>query len=252
MARKNDRRDLEGKVAIVTGASRGIGRAVATRLAKDGFAVVVNYAGSRAEAESAVVEITAAGGRAVAVQADVADAAAVARLFDEAEKAFGRVDVLVNGAGVMRTVPIAETDDAVYDRTFAVNTKGTFNTLRQAATRLRDGGRVVNVSTSVLGLAPPGYGAYVASKAAVEALTKVFANELRGRGVSVNAVAPGPTATALFLEGKPQEVIDRMAKLPPLERLGQPDDTAAVVAFLVGPEGGWVNGQTVRVNGGMV
>jgi 3-oxoacyl-[acyl-carrier protein] reductase len=241
-----------GKVAIVTGASRGIGRALALRLARDGFAVVVNYAGNRAEAESAVSEIAGAGGRAVAVQADVSDAAAVARLFDEAEKAFGGVDVLVNSAGVMRTVPIAETDDAVYDRTFAVNTKGTFNTLRQAARRLRDGGRVVNFSTSVLGLALPGYGAYVASKAAVEALTRVFANELRGRGVSVNAVAPGPTATALFLEGKPQEVIDRMAKLPPLERLGRPEDTAAMVAFLVGPEGGWVNGQTVRVNGGMV
>jgi 3-oxoacyl-[acyl-carrier protein] reductase len=252
MARKNDQRDVEGKVAIVTGASRGIGRAVATRLAKDGFAVVVNYAGNRGEAEAAVGEIEEGGGRAVAVQADVSDAAAVTRLFDEAEKAFGGVDVLVNAAGVMRTVPIAETDDATYDRTFSVNTKGTFNTLRQAAKRLRDGGRVVNVSTSVLGLALPGYGAYVASKAAVEAFTRVFANELRGRGVSVNAVAPGPTATALFLEGKPQEVIDRMAKMPPLERLGQPEDTAALVAFLAGPEGGWVNGQTVRVNGGMV
>jgi 3-oxoacyl-[acyl-carrier protein] reductase len=252
MARRNDQRDLEGKVAIVTGASRGIGRAVATRLAKDGFAVVVNYAGNRAEAEAAVGEIEKGGGRAVAVQADVSDAAAVTRLFDEAEKAFGGVDVLVNAAGVMRTVPIAETDDATYDRTFSVNTKGTFNTLRQAARRLRDGGRVVNFSTSVLGLALPGYGAYVASKAAVEALTRVFANELRGRGVAVNAVAPGPTATALFLEGKPQEVIDRMAKMPPLERLGQPEDTAALVAFLAGPDGGWVNGQTVRVNGGMV
>jgi 3-oxoacyl-[acyl-carrier protein] reductase len=240
------------KVAIVTGASRGIGRAIALRLARDGLAVVVNYAGNRAEAESAVGEIVAAGGQAVAVQADVARPEAVARLFGEAEAAFGGVDVLVNAAGVMRTVPIAETDDAVYDRTFAVNTKGTFNTLREAARRLRGGGRVVNVSTSVLGLALPGYGAYVASKAAVEALTRVFANELRGRGVSVNAVAPGPTATALFLEGKSQEVIDRMAKLPPLERLGRPEDTAAVVAFLVGPEGGWVNGQIVRVNGGMV
>jgi 3-oxoacyl-[acyl-carrier protein] reductase len=241
-----------GKVAIVTGASRGIGRAIALRLARDGFAVVVNYAGNRAEAEAAVGEVSGAGGRAVAVQADVSQPGDVERLFGEAEAAFGGIDVLVNAAGVMRTVTIAETDDAVYDHTFAVNTKGTFNTLRQAARRLRDGGRVVNLSTSVLGLALPGYGAYVASKAAVEALTRVFANELRGRGVSVNAVAPGPTATALFLEGKPQEVIDRMAKMPPLERLGRPDDTAAVVAFLVGPEGGWVNGQTVRVNGGMV
>jgi 3-oxoacyl-[acyl-carrier protein] reductase len=240
------------KVAIVTGASRGIGRAIALRLARDGLAVVVNYAGNRAEAESAVGEIAGAGGKAVAVQADVARPEDVARLFDEAESAFGGVDVLVNAAGVMHTMPISETDDAVFDRTLAVNTKGTFNTLRQAARRLRNGGRVVNVSTSVLGLALPGYGAYVASKAAVEALTRVFANELRGRGVSVNAVAPGPTATALFLEGKTPEVIDRMAKLPPLERLGQPEDTAAVVAFLVGPEGAWINGQTVRVNGGMV
>lgn len=240
------------KVAIVTGASRGIGRAVALRLGRDGFAVVVNYAGNRAEAESAVNEIVEAGGQAVAVQADVSRSEDVARLFSEAEAAFGGIDVLVNAAGVMHTVSIAETDEAVYDRTLAVNTKGTFNTLREAARRLRDGGRVMNISTSSLGLALPGYGVYVASKAAVEALTRVFANELRGRGISVNSVAPGPTATALFFEGKTQETIDRLAKLPPLERLGRPEDTAAVVSFLAGPEGGWVNGQTVRVNGGMV
>lgn len=240
------------KVAIVTGASRGIGRAIALRLARDGFAVVVNYAGNRAEAESAVGGIAGTGGQAVAVQADVARPEDVARLFDEAEAAFGGIDVLVNAAGVMHTAPVVETDDAVYDRTFAVNTKGTFNTLRQAAVRLHNGGRIVNISTSVIGLALPGYGAYVASKAAVEALTRVFANELRGRSISVNAVAPGPTATALFLDGKAPEVIERMAKMPPLERLGQPEDTAAVVSFLVGSEGGWVNGQTVRVNGGIV
>lgn len=242
----------EGKVAIVTGSSRGIGRAVALRLARDGFAVVVNYAGNRAGADQTVGEIEAAGGRAVAVRADVSKPADVTRLFDEAEAAFGGVDVLVNSAGVLRTQPIAETDEAAFDQTFDVNAKGTFNTLREAATRLRDGGRVVNISTSVLGLALPGYAAYVGSKAAVEAFTRVFANEMRGRRISVTAVAPGPVATELFFEGKTPEVIERFARQPPLERLGQPEDIAGVVAFLAGPEGGWVNGQTIRANGGLV
>jgi 3-oxoacyl-[acyl-carrier protein] reductase len=240
------------KVAIVTGASRGIGAAVAQRLARDGFAVVVNYAGDAGSAEALVRTIAAAGGRAHAVQADVGDAAAVRRLFEAAEAAFGGVDVLVNNAGIMPLATIADTDDATFDRIVAVNLKGTFNTLREAARRLRNGGRIINFSTSVVGLLMPSYGVYTATKAGVEALTSILAKELRGRAISVNAVAPGPTATALFLQGKSPDVVERFAKTAPLERLGQPEDIAGVVAFLAGPDGGWINGQTLRANGGLV
>lgn len=241
------------KVALVTGSSRGIGAAIARRLAGDGFSVVVNYAGRAAEAEKVVQDLRAEGGRAVAVKADVSSASDVAALFDQAEAAFGGLDVLVNNAGVIQPglVPLASTEDALFDRIIAVNLKGTFNTLREAAKRLRDGGRVVNFSTSVRALAFPGYSVYAASKAAVELLTSIFAKELRGRRITVNAVAPGPTATDLFLEGKTPEQVANLAKMPPLERLGTPEDIAAVVAFLVGPDGGWVNGQTLRANGGL-
>ncbi len=225
------------KVAIVTGASRGIGAAVAERLARDGFTVVVNYSGNEAAAEALVRKIEAAGGRALSARADVADPAAVARLFDAAETAFGGVDVLVNNAGIMPLSSIADTDDAAFERQVDVNLKGTFNTLREAARRLRDGGRIINFSSSVVGLLQPTYGVYAGTKAAVEAMTSILAKELRGRNITVNAVAPGPTATDLFLNGKPQEVVDRFAKLAPLERLGQPADIAAAVAFLVGPDG---------------
>lgn len=240
------------RCAIVTGSSRGIGAAVAGRLARDGLAVVVNYSGDAASAEELVDEIKGAGGRALAHKADVADAAAVAAMFDAAEAGFGGVDVLVNNAGIMRLAPIAQSDDALVDRHLAINLKGVVNTLREAGRRLRDGGRVVNFSSSVVGLYQPTYGVYAATKAGVEALTRVFAKELRGRGITVNAVAPGPTATRLFLDGKPQEAVDQIAKAPPLERLGQPEDIAAVVAFLAGPDGGWVNGQVLRANGGMI
>jgi 3-oxoacyl-[acyl-carrier protein] reductase len=240
------------KVAIVTGASGGIGAAVAERLAKDGFTVVVNYAGNAASAEAVVAKIEAAGGRAVAAQADVSDGAAVARMFDSAETAFGGVDVLINNAGIMNTAPIEDSDDALFERHIAVNLKGTFNTLREAARRLRDGGRIVNFSSSVTGLLQPTYGVYAATKAAVEAMTSVLAKELRGRNITVNAIAPGPTATKLFLDGKPQEVIDRLSNMAPLGRLGQPRDIAAAVAFLAGPDGAWINGQTVRANGGII
>lgn len=240
------------KVAIITGASRGIGRVVAVKLAREGFAVVVNYAGSQAEATKTVEEIERTGGRAIAVQADVSKTADVARLFDETEKAFGGVDVLVNNAGIMVTKPIAEFDDDTFDRIFAINVRGTFNTLRQAAKRIRSGGRIINFSTSVTPLTLPGYAPYSASKAAVEVFTTHLAKELRGRSVSVNTVAPGPVATELFLDGKTPEQVDRLAKLNPFERLGQPDDIANVVAFLAGREGAWVNGQTLRANGGMV
>ncbi|MBF6022503.1 SDR family oxidoreductase [Lysobacter niastensis] len=240
------------KTAVVTGASRGIGAAIARRLARDGFTVVINYAGAADEAEALAGEIEQAGGRAITAQADVADPAAVARLFGGAEAAFGGVDVLVNNAGIMRLATLAESDDALFDSQVAINLKGTFNTLREAARRLRDGGRIINLSSSVVGLTPPTYGVYAATKAAVEAMTDVLTKELRGRNISVNSVAPGPTATRLFLEGKPQDVVERMAKQAPLERLGQPEDIAAAVAFLAGPDGAWVNGQTLRVNGGII
>ena len=243
-----------GKTAIVTGASRGIGRAIALRRAQEGFAVTVNYASRAQDAQQVVQEIEAAGGRALALQGDVAQAADCARLFDETEKAFGGVDVVVNNAGVIQpgTTLVADTDDALYEKIFSINTRGTFNMLRLAATRLRPGGRIVNFSTSAIGLAMPGYAVYGAAKAAIETMTNIFAKEMRGKGISVNAVAPGPTATDLFLDGKPAELVERLAKAAPLERLGTPEDIAHTVAFLVGPQGEWVNGQTLRVNGGIV
>jgi 3-oxoacyl-[acyl-carrier protein] reductase len=240
------------KIALVTGASRGIGAAVARRLALDGFTVVINYAGDVAAAETLARDIDASGGHALAVQADVSDPVAVRQLFDAAESSFGAVDVLVNNAGIMQLANLADADDRMFDRQVAVNLKGSFNTLREAATRLRAGGRIINFSSSVVGLLQPGYGVYAATKAAVEAMTSVLAKELRGRNITVNAVAPGPTATELFLNGKSPELIDRLAKLAPLERLGQPGDIADVVAFLAGKDGGWVNGQVLRANGGII
>ncbi|KWF27862.1 3-ketoacyl-ACP reductase [Burkholderia cenocepacia] len=239
-------------VAIVTGASRGIGAAIARRLVDDGLAVVINFAGKASEAEALAHELSDAGGQAIAVQADVSDSAAVGRLFDAAEAAFGGVDVLVNNAGIMKLAPLADSDDALFDTQIAVNLKGTFNTLREAARRLRDGGRIVNLSSSVVGLKPETYGVYTATKAAVEAMTGILCKELRGRSISVNAVAPGPTATDLFLNGKSAELIERMSKMNPMERLGTPADIANVISFLVGPDGGWINGQILRSNGGMV
>jgi 3-oxoacyl-[acyl-carrier protein] reductase len=240
--------------AIVTGSSRGIGAAIAKRLAADGFSVVVNYAGRAADADAVVSEIESAGGKAIAVQADVSKTADVLTLFEKAEQAFGGVDVLVNNAGIIQPglVPLADTDDELFDRLLAINVKGTFNALRLAATRLRQGGRIINFSTSVVGLALPGYSVYAATKSAVETMTNIFAKELRGRGITVNAIAPGPTATDLFLTGKTPEQVAHLTKMAPLERLGQPEDIASAVAFLAGPDGAWVNGQTLRVNGGIV
>ncbi|MEU1806322.1 SDR family oxidoreductase [Streptomyces sp. NPDC019937] len=242
----------KSRVAIVTGGSRGIGRATVSRLAADGCAVVVGYAGNRDAAEAAVEEITAAGGRAVAVRADVADEQQVAALFGTAEAEFGGVDVVVHAAGRMHLAPLAELDLAELDAVHRTNIRGTFVVAQQAARTMRDGGAVVTFSTSVVGLAFPGYGAYSASKGAVEALTLILAREMRGRNITVNAVAPGPTATDLFMEGKDEETIARLAAQPPLDRLGTPADIAEVVAFLASPAGHWVNGQVIRANGGIV
>jgi 3-oxoacyl-[acyl-carrier protein] reductase len=240
------------KVAIITGASRGIGAAVADRLAADGFTVVINYSGDTKSAEALARKIEDRGGRALTAKADVSDPNAVRRMFDAAEAAFGGVDVLVNNAGIMKLGRIADSDDAMFDQQIAINLKGSFNAMREAARRLRDGGRIVNFSTSVVGTRLETYGVYVATKAAIEGLTAILAKEMRGRSITVNAVAPGPIATDLFFNGKSQEVIDRLTKMNPLERLGTPEDIAAEVSFLVGPDGSWINGQTLRGNGGMV
>lgn len=242
------------KIALVTGGSRGIGAAVSEALAAAGHAVVINYASRAEEAEALVQTIAAAGGQAIAVRADIADPAAAAALFDAAENAFGGVDILVANAGVLNgSLPkIAETTPEDFDRTFAVNVKGVFHLMQQAAGRLRDGGRIITLSSSVLGMNLPGYGVYAASKAAVETLSRFLAQELRGRQITVNTVAPGPVATELFFAGKTEERVAQLAKIPPLERLGQPADIAGVIAFLASDAGGWINGQLIRANGGAV
>jgi 3-oxoacyl-[acyl-carrier protein] reductase len=237
------------RVAIVTGGSRGIGRQTAARLGREGYAVVVTYGGSQAEAAEAVKEVEQAGGRAIAVQADVADENAVAVLFDQAEQSFGGVDVVVNAAGIMPLSPLADLDLDAFDRVVRTNLRGTFVVDQQAVRRVRSGGAIINFSSSLTKLARPGYAAYAATKGGVEAVTLILARELRGRDVTVNAVAPGPTATEMFFDGKSQELIDRITAEPPLERLGQPEDIAELVAFLAGP-GRWVNGQVIYANGG--
>ncbi len=239
------------KVAIVTGASRGIGAAIAERLASDGFAVVVNYASSAGEADALVARLQAASHRAIAVRADISKADDVRRLFDETEQKLGKVDVLINNAGILKTASLAESSDALFEQTFSVNVRGTFNTLREAATRLNDGGRIVNFSSTTVALNLPTYGLYSSSKAAVETLTPIFAKEMRGRNITVNAVAPGPVATELFFNGKTEAQIQQFASMPPLQRLGQPDDIASVISFLAGADGAWVNGQVLRANGGL-
>lgn len=240
------------RAAIVTGASKGIGAAIARRLARDGVAVVVNYARGRAEAEELVRAIEADSGKAIAVQADIADPAGIAALFDAGEKAFGGIDILVNNAGIIKTSPIAETDDASFDMQIAINLGGVFRGMREGARRLRDGGRIISFSSSVVGFYQPGYGVYAATKAGVEAMTHILAKELGARRVTVNAVAPGPVETALFLNGKNEAQIEAIGRLIPLGRLGRPDDIAGLVSFLAGPDSGWVNGQVIRANGGAV
>ncbi|EKQ57716.1 MULTISPECIES: SDR family oxidoreductase [unclassified Clostridium] len=239
------------RIAIVTGGSRGIGRAISERLASDGQIVVIAYATNAVEADKTVQAIVEKGGKAIAVKTDISDEAAVSNLFDVTEKDFGGVDVVVNSAGIMALNTIANFDLNKLDQIIHTNIRGTFVVDQQAARRVRSGGAIINLSTSVKKLALPTYAAYVASKGAVDAISLVLAKELRGKDITVNAVAPGPTATELFFEGKDAETIDRMAKMNPIERLGTPEDIAEVISFLAGPAR-WINGQTIYVNGGMV
>ncbi|WP_110949681.1 SDR family oxidoreductase [Pseudomonas bohemica] len=238
------------KTAIVTGGSRGIGQAIAKRLAADGFAVVINFSSNAARAQETVAAIEASGGKAIAIQGDVGNPDNVAALFNGAKQAFGRIDVVVNSAGVMPMAKIRQASLADFDKVIATNLRGAFLVLAQAAAHVEDGGRIIALSTSVIAKSFPAYGPYIASKAGVEGLVHVLANELRGRQITVNAVAPGPVGTDLFLEGKSEEQVRQIASLAPLERLGTPEDIANAVAFLAGPDGGWINSQVLRANGG--
>lgn len=238
------------KTAIVTGGSRGIGQAISLRLAADGFAVVVNYAGNAAKAQETVSAIQAAGGKAIAVQGDISQPEDVAQLFATAKEVFGRIDVVVNSAGSMTMTTINGSNLDAFDKVIATNLRGAFLVLAQAAQHVEKGGRIIALSTSVIAKSFPAYGPYIASKAGVEGLVHVLANELRGRDITVNAVAPGPVGTELFFNGKTEEQVSNIAKMAPMERIGTPAEIASAVAFLAGPDGAWVNSQVLRVNGG--
>lgn len=242
---------LQEKVILVTGASKGIGAAVARQLASDGASLIVNYAGDKAGADQLVAQLKAKGTNAIAIQADVSKPAEVKQMFDSALAHFGRIDVLVNNAGVMITKLLKDTTDEDFTRQFDINVRGVFNTLREASTRLADRGTIINFSTSVNRIMLPTYSTYVATKAAVEQLTRVFAKEVGGRGINVNSVSPGPTNTELFTKGKTDETIARLASLSAFNRIGQPDDIAKVVSFLASEDAKWISAQNIGINGGM-
>jgi 3-oxoacyl-[acyl-carrier protein] reductase len=241
---------LKGKVALITGGSRGIGRAIAERLATDGASVVINYINRKDEAAKVVATIEAAGGKALAVRGDVARVAEIDHLFDQAMEYYGKLDILVNNAGILLTRPVAQVTEEDYDRIFDINVKGTFFACRQAANRMGDGGRIVNISSTVTATMFPGYSLYAASKGAVEQITRVLAKEVGERSITVNSISPGPTDTELFRTGKTEEQISGLAQMAPLGRLGEVADIADVVAFLVSDQARWISGQNIRVNGG--
>ena len=244
-------KNLSEKVVLVTGASRGIGAAIAQQLSDAGAKVIVNYAGGKESADETVAAIVKSGGDAIALQADVSKSEEVKNMFDAAIAHYGRIDVLVNNAGIMITKLLKDTTDEDFTRQFDINVRGTFNTMREAATRLADNGSIINFSTSVNRIMLPGYGTYVATKAAVEQLTRIMSKEVGARGINVNSVSPGPTNTALFTNGKSQEVIDRLASLSAFNRIGEPDDIAKIVVFLASDDAKWITAQNIGVNGGM-
>ncbi len=243
---------LDGKVAIITGSSRGIGAGVAKALACEGVRVVINYIQNKSAADALCNEIVSAGGECIAVQADVGNPAAVKQLFDTALERFQQIDFLVNNAGILLFKEIAEIQDDEFDRILTVNLKSVFYTLREAANRLADHGRVVNISSTVTRIMMPKYGAYAATKAGVEQLTRIFAREMGKRGITANAILPGPVDTELFRAGKTSADIERMAAMSALGRIGTVEDVAQVVLFLVSDEAAWVNGQMIGVNGGII
>jgi 3-oxoacyl-[acyl-carrier protein] reductase len=243
---------LKGKVAIITGAGRGIGAVIARRFASEAAKVVVNYASSATEADAVVAEIRKAGGEAISVKGDVSKKQDCVGIFDAAEKAFGKADILINNAGLILYKFLAAVTEDEYDRLFAVNVKGTFLTCQLAATRLNDKGVIINFSSSTTALALPTYATYCATKGAVEQLSHIFAKEMGSRGIRVNVVSPGPVMTDLFTTGKSDEDIKRMASLSAFNRVGEPVDISNVVTWLCSDEAAWVSAQNIRANGALI